>query len=393
MNYSTNIQNSEDKIQAVNFAIKEGRFEDALELGNDPSVKDIAEIQSKLLSIYILQDNFDSALKIGNNSRFIDVPSIQSKMIAIAIIQERFDDAIRIGSREVFADNKTIQMQVENARHLQSKSSLSFEELLDKEQFLSMLKTKLYYDKITLEDISSIENCSLLSEYQKQLILLAIYEKQKDIKKLSQVVKNYKEKYPDSEQNKIFNTIFERAKNKKHRIFDFLFYDNLLHWKIDSELQKQYENEKTNTTPKIQFKRVPIVQTTSPYYEESEEYINYSNNYITSENVNTSFIDTLKISKEKVSHIDTIKTPKKTKVQKSITHYDEILKYLNEKRKQIYIASNSTDISTQKVAISQWDKMELLLEKVMKNKNNLEYLNSLYSKITKLQEYENSKAR
>ena len=54
MNYSTNIQNSEDKIQAVNLAIKEGRFEDALELGNDPSVKDIAEIQSKLLSILIL---------------------------------------------------------------------------------------------------------------------------------------------------------------------------------------------------------------------------------------------------------------------------------------------------------------------------------------------------
>ncbi len=392
MNYSTNIQNSEDKIQAVNFAIKEGRFEDALELGIDPSVKDIAEIQSKLLSIYILQDNFDAALKIGNNPKFIDVPSIQSKMIAIAIIQERFNDAIRIGSREVFADNKTIQMQVEDAKHLQSKSSLSFEEFLDKEQFLSMLKTKLYYDKITLEDIKSIEDYPLLSEYQKQLILLAIYEKQKDIKKLSQVVKSYKEKYPDSEQNKIFNTIFERAKNKKYRIFDFLFYDNLLNWKMDSELQEQYENEKPNTTPKIQLKRVPIIQTTSPYYEEAEEYNYFSNNYIMPENVKTSFADTLKTPKEKISRTDTAKTPKKAKVQ-STTHYDEILKYLNEKRKEIYVALNSTDISTQKIAISQWDKMEILLEKVMKNKNNLEYLNSLYSKITKLQEYENSKAR
>ena len=329
MNYSTNTQNSEDKIQTVNFAIKEGRFE----------------------------------------------------------------DAIRIGSREVFADNKTIQMQVENARQLKSKSSLSFEDSLDKEQFLSMLKTKLYYDKITLEDIKSIEDYPLLSEYQKQLILLAIYEKQKDIKKLSQIVRSYKEKYPDSEQNKIFNTIFERAKNKKHRIFDFLFYDNLLNWKMDSELQEQYENEKPNTTPKIQLKRIPIIQTTSPYYEEAEEYNYFSNNYITSENVKTSFVDTLKTPKEKISRTDTAKTPKKVKVQKSTTHYDEILKYLNEKRKEIYVSLNSADISTQKMAISQWDKMEILLEKVMQNKNNLEYLNSLYSKITKLQEYENSKAR
>lgn len=393
MSYSNNIQNSEDKIQSINFAIKEGRFEDALELGNDPSVKDIAEIQSKLLSIYILQEDFDTALKIGNNPKFVDVPSIQSKMIAIAIIQERFDDAIRIGSREVFASNKTIQMQVDNAKHLQSKSNLSFEEFLDKEQFLSMLKTKLYYDKITLEDIKSIEDYSLLSEYQKQLILLAFYEKQKDIKKLSQVVKNYKEKYPYSEQNKVFNTILERAKNKKFRIFDFLFYDNLLNWKMDSKLQEQYENEKPNTTPKIQLKRFPIVQTTSLYYEEAEEYSNYSNNYITSENVNNSFIDTLKIPKEKVSRADTKKTSKKAKEKKSTTHYDEILKYLNEKRKEIYVALNSEDISTQKIAISQWDKMEILLEKVTKNKNNLEYLDGLYNKIEKLQEYENSKAR
>ena len=393
MSYSNNIQNSEDKIQAINFAIKEGRFEDALELGNDPSVKDIAEIQSKLLSIYILQEDFDTALKIGNNPKFVDVPSIQSKMIAIAIIQERFDDAIRIGSREVFADNKTIQMQVDNAKHLHSKSNLSFEEFLDKEQFLSMLKTKLYYDKITLEDIKSIEDYPLLSEYQKQLILLAIYEKQKDIKKLSQVVKSYKEKYPDSEQNKVFNTILERAKNKKFRIFDFLFYDNLLNWKMNPELQEQYESEKTDTTLKVQPKRIPIVQPTSPYYRENEKYNDYSYTDITSKNENNSFIDTLKVQKPKGTHADTKKVSNKSKEKKSTTHYDEILKYLNEKRKEIYVALNSEDISTQKIAISQWDKMEILLEKVMKNKNNLEYLDSLYSKIEKLQEYENSKAR
>ena len=374
MSYSNNIQNSEDKIQAINFAIKEGRFEDALELGNDPSVKDIAEIQSKLLSIYILQEDFDTALKIGNNPKFVDVPSIQSKMIAIAIIQERFDDAIRIGSREVFADNKTIQMQVDNAKHLH-------------------LKTKLYYDKITLEDIKSIEDYPLLSEYQKQLILLAIYEKQKDIKKLSQVVKSYKEKYPDSEQNKVFNTILERAKNKKFRIFDFLFYDNLLNWKMDPELQEQYESEKTDTTLKVQPKRIPIVQPTSPYYKENEKYNDYSYTDITSKSENNSFIDTLKVQKPKGTHTDTKKVSNKSKEKKSTTHYDEILKYLNEKRKEIYVASNSKDISTQKIAISQWDKMEILLEKVMKNKNNLEYLDSLYSKIEKLQEYENSKAR
>ena len=44
----------------------------------------------------------------------------------------------------------------------------------------------------------------------------------------------------------------------------------------------------------------------------------------------------------------------------------------------------SQDIQIQRTGIEQWDKMEVLIETVKKNKDNKDYLNLLYEKIQKL---------
>ena len=36
----------------------------------------------------------------------------------------------------------------------------------------------------------------------------------------------------------------QRIESKKTKIFDYEFYDNLLHWKIDKKLKDKYEREK-----------------------------------------------------------------------------------------------------------------------------------------------------
>lgn len=274
----------------------------------------------------------------------------------------------------------------------------------DKKEFLHTLKTKLYYDRITDEDIDLVKNSQVLSEYQRNLVLLAIYEKQKKLSEISKLVADYKEKHPESEENKAFNTILQRSKNKKSKIFDFLFYDHILRWKIDENLQEKYAKE---AKEELASARVPQKEPT-PFFRKSFEQPkenNYSYNpdysypsYGSYHREYNPFVESLRQYKPRqqvyspVSNVSD-EPVKQQKTPKQASHYDDILGYLDEKRHEIYSNLNSTDVQIQKTAMVQWDKMEALLEKVKQNRNNREFLESLYSKIESLREYENSQSR
>lgn len=81
------------------------------------------------------------------------------------------------------------------------------------------------------------------------------------------------------------------------------------------------------------------------------------------------------------------------KAKKHKNHFNEINQYLMEKRRTIYVKMQSTDFQTQREGISQWDKMEALIEKVTENKENKEVLNHLYEKILQLKEKEKGNER
>ena len=62
------------------------------------------------------------------------------------------------------------------------------------------------------------------------------------------------------------------------------------------------------------------------------------------------------------------------------------MEYLLEKRKPIYVKMQSTDLKTQREGLSQWDKLDDLIEKTNELKDNKDYLNSIYDRIIKLKE-------
>ncbi len=81
------------------------------------------------------------------------------------------------------------------------------------------------------------------------------------------------------------------------------------------------------------------------------------------------------------------------KAKKESNHFDEVLDYLKSKRVEIYLKMQSQDIQIQRKGIEQWDKMEVLIEKVKRNNDNNDYLNLLYEKIQKLKAIEEQQER
>ncbi len=99
------------------------------------------------------------------------------------------------------------------------------------------------------------------------------------------------------------------------------------------------------------------------------------------------FRERMKISSENM-RVVTDQKPKKEP-----NRFNEILSYLTEKRRQIYVKAQSPNYEIQREGITQWDKMEILLEKVKENRNNKEYLNQLYEKISQLKAKEKGMSR
>ena len=79
--------------------------------------------------------------------------------------------------------------------------------------------------------------------------------------------------------------------------------------------------------------------------------------------------------------------------EKETDYFPSIIKYLEEKKRFIYVSMQSTNYKVQAKGIAQWDKMEALIEKVNENRDNKEYLNQLHKKILHLQDLENGMDR
>lgn len=78
---------------------------------------------------------------------------------------------------------------------------------------------------------------------------------------------------------------------------------------------------------------------------------------------------------------------------KETDHFHGIIKYLEDKKRSIYVSMQSSNYKVQTKGIAQWDKMEALMEKVNENRDNKDYLDQLHEKILHLQELENGMDR
>ena len=65
--------------------------------------------------------------------------------------------------------------------------------------------------------------------------------------------------------------------------------------------------------------------------------------------------------------------------------YDHINKFIREQRKKVYVDMQSRDARIQADAISKWDRIEVLLEKIAERSQDTAYLESLYNRVVDLE--------
>ena len=367
--------------QLITIYMQAGDLEKAKEIGQRPEFINYAPIQSQLITIYMQEGKLEKAKEIGQRPEFINDAPIQSQLITIYMKEGELGKAKEIEQRPKFKNDQIIQNQLKNIIKIFKKPK---ENIKVNQEFLNQIKTKLYYNRITKNDIEEIEKNSEISEFARICMLLAIYEKMNYINAAKQLIKKYKRENPDSEENKKLNIIMQRIESKKIKIFDFLFYNEILSWEIDDALKAQYEQqiqeeneEKKKAEKQIAAKPKSIVQKedsikTTPKEEKSQKEVT-------------------KIRKKEKIFKDSIKVDVKPTISKKTetpNYFEQVLNYLKEKRTEIYFKANSTNFEIQRQGISQLDRMDILIDKVNDNKNNKEYLNNLYAKIQLLKEKE-----
>ena len=384
------VNNSSIQAQMMMIEIKKGNLEKAKQIGNREGFQDKMSIQSQMIIIAIKEGDLEKAKEIGNREKFINHETIQSQMITIAIMEGDLEKAKEIGNREEFKNNEIIQEQMKSIESNEKFSPINEDNIeediinIDRNQLVNRIRTKLYYDKIEQGDIEEIKNSEFVSEYEKNCILLAIYEKTKNVQKAKQLVKKYKEENPDSKDIKTFNIIMQRIESKKIKIFDFTLYDKLLKWEFDKELEEEYKEELRKESDKKREQKMQIRKEATQVVTGSKKVFTETK---TTETVEKPVKKETLAKKIKVVNPQQEKTVQE-KVKKESTHFNEIVEYLKEKRKEIYVKLQSKDWNIQRKAQEQWDKMEILLDRVENSREDKEYLNNLYEKILILKEKE-----
>lgn len=237
-----------------------------------------------------------------------------------------------------------------------------------------------------------MKNSKEIEEYKKIIALLAVCEKSKKVNKAKELLKEYKG-YIETctkEQKKKINKILERIKSKKINIFDMGYYDMILCWEQDEELEQEYERQKEEEKEskkklseniikeKKDTETKRVKKTTSE--EKEEKSTETSNKTIKREE----FLESIKVEKKQNPKIKEkkIRTEKKGPTIKE--KRENIRKFIDEQRRIAYVRAQSQDVNIQSKAIKDWDGLENLLYKVLDENQNEEFIERLYNKVVKL---------
>ena len=418
--------------QMAIIAIKQGDYEKARKIGK--KFENYAPIQSQMVTIATKQGDYEKAKEIGK--KFENYAPIQSQMVTIAIKERDYEKAKEIGKK--FLNDEVIQLQIEkiekkmkDENNEEIKKEYIMEQLKEynpfckeckeKVELLNQIKTKLYYEleKIDLQEI--LQNKEL-TEKQKLYVALAINEKRKNVKNIKELANKYK----DSDEIKNINIILQRTQSKKKKIFDWEIYDVCLGWELDENLQNKYEQNKKKQKENGITQREEKLRTQKHKEEEQQQerkkqnkvreqiikgkYNVHTNKKISDNNIQKpkvqQFLKSELEHEEKQKNNNNFKNGLKVQVQQETAKikqqheerqqnhiYTEVMEYLIEKRKSIYVKMQSKDIETQREGIAQWDKLDDLIEKTKELKENEDYMKSVYDRVMKLKEKEENQFR
>ena len=418
--------------QMATIAIKQGDYEKAKEIGE--KFRDDPLIQSQMATIAIQEGDYEKAREIGK--KFENDAPIQSQMVTIAIKERDYEKAKEIG--KTFLNNEVIQLQIEkiekkmkDENNEEIKKEYIMEQLKEYNPFckeskenlelLNKIKTKLYYEFEGI-DVQEILQNKELTEKQKLYVALAINEKRKNVKNIKEIAKRYK----DSDEIKNINIILQRTQSKKKKIFDWGIYDVCLGWELDENLQNKYEQNKKKQKENGITQREEKLRTKKHKEEEQQQerkkqnkvreqiikgkYNVHTNKKISDNNIQKpkvqQFLKSELKHEEKHENNNDFKNELKVQVQQDTAKikqqneeiqqkyiYTEVMEYLIEKRKPIYVKMQSTDLEIQREGISQWDKLDDLIEKTKELKENEDYMKNIYERVTRLKEKEENQIR
>ena len=372
--------------QKVNIYIKKRKYREAKEIGE--KFRDNAPIQSQMATIAIKQGDYEKAKEIGE--KFRDHAQIQSQMVTIAIQEGDYEKAKEIGKK--FLNDEVIQLQIEKIEKKLKKYNALCKENKEKVELLNQIKTKLYYEleKIDLQEI--LQNKEL-TEKQKLYVALAINEKRKNVKNIKEIAKRYK----DSDEIKNINIILQRTQSKKKKIFDWKIYDVCLGWELDENLQNKYEQnkKKQNKVREQIIKGKYNVHTNKKISDNNiqkpkvQQFLKSELKHEEKQKNNNNFKNGLKVQVQQ----ETAKIKQQNEEIQQKYIYTEVMEYLIEKRKSIYVKMQSKDLEKQREGISQWDKLDDLIEKIKELKENEDYMKNIYERVTRLKEKEENQIR
>ena len=419
--------------QMAIIAIKQGDYEKAREIGK--KFENYAPIQSQMVTIATKQGDYEKAKEIGK--KFENYAPIQSQMITVAVKEDDFKTVKRIGKK--FLNNEVIQSQIKEIKmkdenyekiekeyimeQLKEYNPFCKESKESKEnlELLNKIKTKLYYEFEGI-DVQEILQNKELTEKQKLYVALAINEKRKNVKNIKEIAKRYK----DSDEIKNINIILQRTQSKKKKIFNWEIYDECLGWELDENLKNKYEQNKKKQKENGITQREEKLRTQKHKEEEQqqerkkqnkvrEQIIKGKYNVHTNKKISDNNIQKPKVQQffkselkheEKHKNNNDFKNELKVQVQQDTAKikqqneeiqqkyiYTEVMEYLIEKRKPIYVKMQSTDLEIQREGISQWDKLDDLIEKTKELKENEDYMKNIYERVTRLKEKEENQIR
>ena len=211
----------------ITIAVKEGKYEEAKRIGKE--FENYAPIQSQMITIAIKEGKYEEAKRIGKE--FENNVPIQSQMISIKEWKyeeeyEEYEEYEEKYAIEKLKDYNPFQVETKN------------ENKEENIELLNKIKTMMYYELDKIEKEKIVKN-DKLTEKQKLYIMLAIYEKEKNVKEIKKLRGQYKE----SNESKNINRIFQKTQSKKAQIFDWTIYDAELKWNIDENLKRNYEQK------------------------------------------------------------------------------------------------------------------------------------------------------
>ncbi|MBQ3145667.1 MAG: hypothetical protein IJB90_03770, partial [Clostridia bacterium] len=212
--------------QLVTIYIREGRLEEAKKIGEN--FPDYEPIQSQMVTIYIKEGRIEEAKKIGE--KFPDNEPIQSQMVTIYMKEGRIGEAKKIG--EKFPDNEPIQSQMVTI--YMEEGRIKDEEGIDTFRIVLSNNLPEFIDNVLNEirekpkDIKTKEAIEEISNNWIKIILnCALAESSNTKTPAQQFIKKLKRTSEYQQHKQIINALEQRLQQKT-KIFDVLFYQELI---------------------------------------------------------------------------------------------------------------------------------------------------------------------